>query len=94
VGANEAYQIVLGYLRDRNHVAILSCRYEDEIFGNFIVAFKAYDAERSIVCDRGQITLHDDLEGEIYSRTVMQTIYAIKAHDLTAALDDNLRDIS
>jgi hypothetical protein len=89
--SKESYALIISYLSSLNHIVILSHFYDDAVFGNFLIAFKVYDLDRSIVCDRGELGLCDDLIGGRNYRVIAHLIYEIGEDDLIAVLENLFR---
>jgi len=53
---------------------MVDARYWPEVFGNFIVAFEEDGRPKSIVCDRFELVVCEDLQGERGCRTVLRSV--------------------
>jgi hypothetical protein len=65
--------------------------YNEEVFGNFLIAFMLYNLEKSIVCDRGELGICDDLIGGHNYRVIVPSIYEVGQNDLLIALNSALK---
>jgi hypothetical protein len=52
---------------------LVDSRYEEKVFGNFIIAFRDEGQPRSIVNDRFELVVCDNLEGDD-CRTILRSI--------------------
>jgi hypothetical protein len=59
-----AYDAISAALADQADVRLVTSDYDAEIFGNFHLAYWRKDRAVSIVLDRGQLFLCDDLQAE------------------------------
>ena len=82
----EAYEVIVAYLFQRNHIDIFRQEYNPEVFGNFIIAFKEYESERSITCDRGQLYLCNSPDGNSDCIVIVFSLYEILESDLMEVL--------
>ena len=87
---NEAYELA-GNVLDRPDIRILSRDFNERVFGNFIIGFDQDGRQRSLICDRSQILLCNDLGGLSGCVLVVPSLYELAPQELIdflkAALD-------
>ena len=70
----EAFDAIGRTLSEDVRVRVVRTEYDAEFFGNFHIAFWEGDSPHSIICDRGQIWVCDDLEAA-HCTMVVEAIY-------------------
>lgn len=85
MNSEEAYKTILHELISGGN-QILNKEHDHDNFGNFLIAFVNHGKERSLVCDRGEIALCNDLNGNSGCSTVINSIYGITAEELIDVL--------
>lgn len=83
---NEAYDIIVRFLSERNHDVIFHQEYNPEAFGNFMIGFKLYDSIKSITCDRGELFFCNSPDGNSNCIMVTSSIYETSENDLMSLL--------
>jgi hypothetical protein len=84
--AREAYEAISRSLGADPRNCIIKCVFDERNFGNFIISFEHSGAPRSIVNDRGELVLCDDLEGSVGRRTVVPSLYGLDEQRVVRAL--------
>lgn len=85
MNSEEAYRTILKELTSKGK-HVISNEYDHNTFGNFLVAFVSDDREQSLVCDRGEIALCNDLKGNLGCFTLIPSIYEATTEELVNAL--------
>jgi hypothetical protein len=65
---------------------VIHSEYDPTAFGNFIIAYEDGGEPRSIVCDRLELAVCDDLQGQRGCRTVLPSIQRAKEGEVLEAL--------
>ncbi len=84
----EAYNTIINVLTSHSGVKILSKLYDADTFGNFIIAFTYHEKDRSIICDRGQIFICNDLLGRKDCKTIISSLSEVSKEIVISALVD------
>jgi len=84
--SNEAYDAIRKALGSNHGTRLLSCTYDEEMFGNFVIAFEVDGRPSSVVNDRGELALCSDLVGTQRCRTIVRSIAAVDEQALIQAL--------
>lgn len=86
--SEEAYNLIVSYLERQNHIAIEHNSFDPHAFGNFIIGFRVYNEDRSMICDRGQIFLCEDLKGNHNCSMIISSIYESTDNSLVKILSN------
>ena len=73
MGPREAFESIRDAIASDPEKEIVDSRYWEEIFGNFIIAFREDGSPRSIVNDRFELVVSENLEGD-NGKTVLRSI--------------------
>jgi hypothetical protein len=84
--AEQAFRAIHAAIRKKGQRPIIHSLYDPTAFGNFIIAFKDAGRERSIVCDRLELAVCDDLQGERGCKTVLASIQRVNEAELLRAV--------
>lgn len=84
--AREAYDVIRRAIGADPHKRVLRSEFDEGVFGNFIIAFEDRGRPRSIVNDRFELVICDDLEGE-KCRTVLRSLRDADEAGILNALD-------
>jgi len=87
MGSKEAYDTIRRALASNPRTSIVDCIYDDAAFGNFVIAFEVEGRPRSVVNDRGELTLCSDLAGTRKCATVLPSIADADEQTLVEALN-------
>jgi hypothetical protein len=70
-----AYEAIQRTLSADARKSVVHSSYDEEMFGNFVIAFLDDGRPSSLVNDRGQLLLYDGLDAEEYRRTLLDDLY-------------------
>jgi len=82
----EAFEAIRDALNAEPRRRIIESRYEELIFGNFIIAFEHDGQPSSIVNDRGELFLCSDLSGSKGCTVILPSLYEVDEQGLLRAL--------
>jgi hypothetical protein len=83
--ARAAFIAIKRALSDDSRKEVVSSSYDEEAFGNFIIAFRDEGRQRSIVNDRFELVISDNLNGAD-GRTVLASIREADERTILRAL--------
>lgn len=86
VTTEEAFQVIVESLSRREGISLKSTLRDEEKFGNFLVAFARSEGYHSLVCDRGELVLCQDLHGAKDCVTIIPRLYDVTKEQLLDAL--------
>lgn len=86
MGAEDAYERIKRRLIENDSTTLVKDVFFEEVFGNFTISFLRNGKPESIVCDRGEIYLCDDLDGN-HCSMVLNPVYDANEEALMAALN-------
>ena len=72
--AREAYQTILSALDADPRKRVVSSRFEEANFGNFVIGFEDEGRAKSILHDRGELVLCNDLHGNQDCTTALASL--------------------
>ena len=84
--SEDAYNFLCETIKRGRTNNLVDCCFDAPNFGNFVIAFTRETAERSIVCDRGQIFLCSDLSGTKNCRLAVPSLHEVMKPALLEAL--------
>lgn len=82
----EAFDAIKQAISSDPSKRVVHARYWPDVFGNFIVAYELGGQPSSIVLDRFELVVCDDLAGDSGCKTVMQSIREANVDDVLRAL--------
>jgi hypothetical protein len=65
---------------------IIEAKFEDAVFGNFLISYAVDNVVGSLVCDRGELYKCADLSGIKNCKLLLMSVQAIDERELLAAL--------
>jgi len=83
----EAFEAIRSALDADPCRRIVESRYEELIFGNFIIAFEHGGRPRSIVNDRGELCLCNDLSGSKGCALILPSLWDVDQQGILRALE-------
>jgi hypothetical protein len=87
VGTREAYDTICRALEADPGKRIRDSVYDEEVFGNFFIAFEGEGEPRSVVNDRDQLIIYRDLAGTEDGEITLSSLRDADEHKLLAALN-------
>jgi len=75
MGAEDTYDAICKAFEGDVRIRVLRAYLDELAFGNFIIAFQLNGQPKSIVNDRGQLFLHDNLSGAGAGTEVVRSLY-------------------
>jgi hypothetical protein len=69
-----------------DHRRVVHSQYDPTVFGNFIISYEDAGRPRSIVRDRFELAVCDDLQGQQGCRTVVPSIQRVNEAEIPKAL--------
>ncbi len=83
---NDAFDAIKAAVEADPQKRLVNSRYWPEAFGNFIIAFEDAGSPRSVVLDRFELVLCEDLNGDEGCKTILQSIREAEPDEVIARL--------
>jgi hypothetical protein len=81
------YNAINNLLKKMQDVKIVDCRYFPAIFGNFIISFTLNGKPKSLVNDRFELLICDDLGGDGRRNTILDSIRDLSDVDVVCKVE-------
>lgn len=85
--AADAYKLILQVVNERSDTELVGSKFYERVFGSFIISFIQDGAEKSVVNDRFELVVCNDLHGDIGCRTVLKSIREADQQQLLNAIE-------
>jgi hypothetical protein len=85
--AEQAFRAIQAAILAKEDARVIHSRYDPMDFGNFIIAFEDAGRARSVICDRLELVVCNDLQGPRGFRTLFPSVQDVKEVELLRALE-------